>query len=67
MKFSAKFAHETMNNLEYFRGDVVNPLNTGLIFLFFGFGIVGNIMEKRANRFSWNFHELSGTTQEIIS
>ena len=66
MKFSAKAAHETMDNLKDFRDVALNPLNTGSIFLFSGFVIVGNIMETRADGFSWNFHEMSGTTKEII-
>ena len=50
-KTSGKVAHETRNNLEHYRDVAVNPLNTGSIFLFSGFVIVGNIMGKRAYRF----------------
>ena len=56
IKFSAKFAHETRNNLKHFRDVVGNPLNPRLIFLFSRFMIVGNTLEKRTNGFSWNFH-----------
>ena len=66
MKFSGKIAHETKNNLEYFRVVVINPLYSGSIFLFSESVIVSTIMEKRVNGFSLNFHDTSGTTQEII-
>ena len=66
MKFSGKIAHETKNNLEHFRVVVINPLNSGSIFLFYESVIASTIMEKRMNRFSWNFRDISGTTQEII-
>ena len=66
MKLSAKVSHEESNHLEHFQYVAGNPLNTGSIFLFCGFVMVGKIMEKWANRFSLNFHEMSRTTQEII-
>ena len=47
MKFSGKIAHETKNNLEYFRVVVINPLNSGSIFLFSESVIVSIIMENR--------------------
>ena len=49
-----------------FRDVVVDPLNPGLIILFPGSVIVNKIMENRWTEFSWNFHKMSGTTQEII-
>ena len=65
MKFSGKIAHETKNNQEYFRVVVINPLNSGSIFLLCESVIVSTIMEKRMNGFWWNFHDISGTTQEM--
>ena len=67
MTFPAKVVNETRNNLEHSRDVAVNPLKPESILLFSGCVIVGNIMEKREKGFSWNFHEISGTTQEIIS
>ena len=65
MKFSGKIAHETKDNLEHFRVVVINPLNSGSIFLFCESVIVSTIMAKRMNGFSLNFHDISGTIQEI--
>ena len=44
----------------------VNPLNPGSLFLFPGMVFVSNVMEKRVSGFSWNFHDTSRTSQEII-
>ena len=52
MKFSGYIAHETKNNLEHFRVVMINPLNSGSIFLFCESVIVGTVMEKRMNGFS---------------
>ena len=46
MKFSAKVGHKPRNNLEYFQDIEINPFNSGSIFPFSGFVIVGNIMKK---------------------
>ena len=43
---SAKFGYDTGNNLEHFRDVLINPLLPGPIFLFPGFVLVSNIMEK---------------------
>ena len=67
MKFSEEVEHEARNNREHFRDVAIIPLNAGLLFLFSGFVIIVDIMEKRAYRFPRNFHEMSRTTQEIIS
>ena len=67
MKFSEQDGPDTGSNLEHFRDIMINPLNPGSIYLFPGSVFVCNIMEKRANGFSWNFDETSGTTQEINS
>ena len=61
MEFYPMVGHETRNNLEHFRDVSVNLLNPGLIFLF-----ASNDIKKRVNGFSWNFHEISGLTQEIM-
>ena len=66
-KFSEKDGHDTRSNLKHFRDVTVNPLNPGSIYLSPGSVFVYNIMEKRMNRFSWNFYETSGMTQEIVS
>ena len=66
MKFSGKTEHEIKNNLKHFRVVVMNPLNSGSIFLFCESVVVNTIMEKRMKGFSWNFHDLLRTTQEII-
>ena len=66
MKFSGKIVHETKNNLKHFRVVVINPLNSGLFFLYSESVIVSTIMEKRMNGFPWNFHDILGTAQEII-
>ena len=55
MKFSGKIADETKNYLEYFRVVVINPLNSGSIFLFCESVIVSTIMEKRMKTY---FHEI---------
>ena len=52
MEFSAKVGHETRNKLEHFRGVAVNPMNTGSIFLFSGFVIVGKTDERIFMNFS---------------
>ena len=52
---------------EHFRDLVVNDsLNPGSICLFSGSVFVSNIKEKRMNGFSWNFHDMSGRTKEVI-
>ena len=51
MTFSVKVVYETRKNLEHFRHIAVNSLNPGLIFLFYGFVVVGNVMVKRTNGF----------------
>ena len=66
MKFPGKIVHATQNNLKHFRAVVINRLNSGSIFLFCESIIVSTIMEKRVNGFSRNFHDILGTTQEII-
>ena len=65
MKFSGKIAHATKKNLEHFWVVVINPLNSGSIFLFCKSVIVSTIKEKRMNGFSLIFHDISGTTQKI--
>ena len=55
------------NNLEHFRDVAVNPFNPGCFSLFSKFVIVGDILEKQTNGFSWNFHEMSETTHKMIS
>ena len=52
MKFSGKIVHEAKNNLKHLRVVVINPLNSGSIFLFCESVIDSTIMEKRVNRFS---------------
>ena len=54
------------NNLKNFWVVVINPLNSGSIFLFFESVIVSTIMEKRINGSSKMIHDMSGMTQEII-
>ena len=66
MKFLEKDRLDTRSNLEHFRDVAVNPLNPESIHQFSGSVFVCNIMEKRVNGFSWNFYEMSGTTQEMI-
>ena len=56
MKFSGKIVHETKNNLKHFRIVVINPLNSGSIFLFCESVIVSTIMKKRKNGF-WAQHK----------
>ena len=43
MKFSGKIVHETKKNLKHFRVVVINPLNSGSIFLFCESVIISNI------------------------
>ena len=52
MKFSGKVEHETSNTLEHFGDLVVNPLNTGSVFILSGSVFVSNIMETQVNGFS---------------
>ena len=51
MKFSGKIVHETKNNLKHFCVVVINPLNSGSIFLFCESVIVSTIVKKRMNGF----------------
>ena len=67
MTFSAKVAHETGNNLKYFRNIAGNSLNTGLLFLFSGFVILVMLWKNGQTDFHDFFYEISDTTQEIIS
>ena len=69
MKYSEKGGLDTVSNMEHFQDVAMNPLNPGSIYLFSGSVFVCNIVEKekRENGFSWNFCEMSGTTQEIIN
>ena len=55
MKFSGKIAHTTKKNLEHFWVVVINPLNSGSIFLFCKSVIVSTIKEKLMNGFSLIF------------
>ena len=64
--FLGNIGHETKNTLEHFRDLADNPLNPGSIFPFSGSVFVSNITGKRMNGFLWNFHHMSGTTQEVI-
>ena len=66
MKSSGKVGHETRNTLKHFRDLGVNPLNPGSILIISGSVFLSNIMGKWVNGFSWNFHDISGTTQEAI-
>ena len=66
MIFLGQVGHGTWNNLEPFRNVTVNPLNPRSIFLFSGSLFVSIIMEKRVNVFSRNFHDMTGTMQEVI-
>ena len=50
MKFSAKIVHEAKNNLKHFRVVVINPVNSGSIFLFCESVVVSTIMEKTDER-----------------
>ena len=63
--FLGKVGHEARSTLEHFRDLAVNPLNAGSILIFSGSVFVSNIMGKRLNGFSSNFHDMSGTTQEV--
>ena len=58
-----KVRHETRKDLKHFWDVAVNSLDARSIFLFSGSLFVSNIMEKRLNGFSWNFHD---TTQVYI-
>ena len=66
MIFLGKVGHETKITLEHFQDIDVSPLNLGSILLFSWSVFVYNIMEKRVNGFSWNFHDMSGTIQGVI-
>ena len=50
----------------HIRDLVVNLLDPGLIFQFSGSVFVSSIMEKRMKGVSWNFHDMPGTTQQVI-
>ena len=52
MKFSGLVGYETMNFLEDFEDVAFNSLNPASVFLFSGYVLDSNIIEKRMNRFS---------------
>ena len=67
MSLSGNFGHMTKNDLEHFRGVMINLLDSGSIFLFYATVFVSNIIAKQMNGFSYHCHDMSRTTQEIIN
>ena len=64
MKNSGQFGYDIGNNLEHFEDIAYNPLDPGSIYVFVGPVLASNITEKRVHGSSWNFHEISETTQQ---
>ena len=65
MKCSGHVGYETKNKLEHFGGVAFNPFDPALILIFSGSVLDSNIMGKRVEGFSWNFHDMSSMAQQI--
>ena len=64
--FQQKWGMGQGKKVEQYEDVAVSPLNPGCHFRFSGSVFVSNILEKKVNGFSWNFHEIPGTIQNIV-